>query len=214
MAMKTTAGLSQDELDRLAQVIGECERKTSGEIRLMLVGRSSPTGHVMATLWLSLVVMALLILWYLRSEFVVAPIWLIPAVLIAAAGAAFVGARFSFVQRLFVTTPDMHHHVWARAEVEFHREGLGHTQGATGILLFLSMFERQAVVLADHGIARRLKDTAWDDVVDKILEGAKSGRLASKLEEAIRLCGDHLAEHFPPQPGDVDELPNAVIVKP
>jgi putative membrane protein len=209
--MKTP--LTKSELDRLAQVIAECEKKTSGEIRLMLVKRSSPVGHVLPTLWLSFVVVALLILWFMRSHFEFTPIWLIPSVLLGAVLLAAALARCPFFQRLLVTSRDLQHNVWVRAELEFHREGLNHTQGATGILLFLSLFERQAVVLADRGISSRLKESAWEDVVEKIVQGARSKRLAARLEEAIRLCGDHLAEHFPSQPGDVDELSNAVIVK-
>jgi putative membrane protein len=208
--------LSQAQLDALARAIGEAEKRTSGEIRLMIVKRSTPVGHVPQVLWLMLVALSLLVLWFERDHFVLgAPLWLIPALLFGAAVIAYVLSYSATIGRLFVSMPDRRQAALARAELEFHREGLSHTQGATGILLFLSRFERQAVVLADRGIASRLDPSVWKDVVALITSGAagSADHLEAKLKEAISLCGRLLAEHFPIQPGDVNELPNTVIVK-
>lgn len=205
--------LSEKELEHLSDVIGEAESHTSGEIRLMIVKRSFPLGHILPTVWLVLVCLGLMVLWFMRDHLQEAPWWLLPSLLVGSSLAAWPLARLQQVQRFFVNPLDMRQAVWMRAELEFHREGLSHTQGNTGILLFLSLLERHAVVLADRGISARLEANTWDGVVSLIQAGAKSGHWKERLEEAIRLCGRLLAEHFPAESHGENQLPNAVIVK-
>jgi len=206
--------LTQTELDHLADVIGEVEEKTDGEIRLMIVKRSAVTGHVHFSLWMALLVVAFLGFWYLRHDLIFFEgWWLWPALIVATYLGAWILMRFDRVQRGFTPHGDLLHDVWARAEVEFHREGLSRTRHHTGVLIFLSLMEREAVVLADHGIADKIPASAWDGVVQAILKGARSGHWAQQCEAALRECGKYLAEHFPPQSGKSNELPNAVILK-
>jgi putative membrane protein len=117
------------------------------------------------------------------------------------------------VQRWLTAAEDLKHQVWARAEVEFNREIAGRTRSNTGILLFLSRMERQAVVLADKGIASKLPPETWSKVVGLIVDGARTSQWAAKFEEALRVCGGLLASHFPQELDDSNELPNQVIVK-
>ncbi len=206
--------LNKAEQERLAAVIGEMEDKTSGEIRLMIVRRSSATAHVQPLLWSLLVAATFLILWYGRHDVVLwEGWWLWPAIVVVHAGIAWALSRFDSVQRRLTPFRDLKHQVEVRAEVEFTREGLTETRSRTGILLFVSLLERQAVVLADKGIAGRVEAGTWDQVIATILEGARSGRWAEKFEVAIRLCGGYLAAHFPQEAGDTNELSNAVIIK-
>lgn len=206
--------LSQQELDHLAKVIAEVEGKTSGELRLILVRRSSLTNHVFPLLTASLAMLGLLELWYMRHHFLVEPIpWITLAILLGSAMLAWILSRFEFIQRWMTLPGDLDHHVAIRAELEFHREGLGATAGKTGILIFVSLFEREAVVLGDKAIAAKLNKDVWAQVVATVIEGAKSKKWCEKLEEAIRQCGDLLARHFPIQPGDKNELPNHVVLK-
>jgi putative membrane protein len=204
------------ELERLAASIGEIEKTTSGEVRLMIVRKSAASGHVMPLLFLILAQ----ILYFgtmVHEVQALVPVglhpWLPYLVVAVSFGLALVLSRSAMVQRLLTSRADMNNQVLARAEVEFHREGMDQTRSQTGILLMLSMAERQAVVLADKGIAVRVPSGTWDKVIALVVEGAKGGALAAKLDEALRLCGKYLSEHFPPEPGDTNELSNAVIVK-
>jgi putative membrane protein len=206
--------LTHQELKRLADVIGEVEEKTIGEIRLMIVGRSAVTGHVHNTVWVLLLAVSFLLIWFERHDLIYFERWwLWPALIVGLYLFANILSRFQFIQRAFTSNHDLHHQVMARAEVEFHREGLNGTLAHTGVLIFLSLMERYAVVLADKGIADKLPVHAWDKVVSKVIAGARSGHWADKLEEAIRECGTYLASHFPPQGLKSNELPNTVIIK-
>jgi putative membrane protein len=117
------------------------------------------------------------------------------------------------VQRLVTRPSVLAQWVWLRAELEFHREGLGKTIDRTGILILLSVFERRAVVLADKGINEKLDKNVWQEVIDSVVDGVKKGQLADNLELAIKQCGNLLAKHFPIKPDDTNELSNTVIVK-
>ncbi len=211
--MKTV--LTESELKGLADLIADIEGKTAGEIRLMLVGRSISVGHVFPIAWLGFLSLSLLVVWFERHNLILtAQWWTIPTVILITFLMGFVVAHFNWVKRLLTPTEDIIHQVWQRAELEFHREGLNETSGRTGILLFVSLLEHQAVVLGDRAIAERLSKDVWLQVVNKMLEGPRSGQWAKKLEEALQLCGDLLIERFPAREGNKNELPNHVIIKP
>jgi putative membrane protein len=206
--------LTQKELQTLAGVIGELEEKTIGEIRLMIVKRSSVTGHVHTTLWALMLAITFLIIWFERHDLIYFERWWMwPSLVVGLYFVAAFFSRFAAVQRAFTSDHDLHHQVMARAEVEFNREGLSGTSAHTGVLIFLSLMEKIAVVLADKGIAEKVPVHGWDKVIAKVIAGAKSGRWAEKLEDALRECGAYLANHFPATGSKKDELSNAVILK-
>ena len=207
--------VSAAELKHLEKVIHELEQKTSGEIRLMIVRASTFTCHVFYTLFGWLSGAALLFMWIERHQLIwLAHWWWLPLILLCAGAGAWLLSRVPAVIRAVTPTSDLRGQCVERAEVEFYREGLGATKDQTGILLFISMLEHQAVVLADKGIDSKLAKGTWDEVVATMLEGPKTGQWADRLEKALRQCGSVLAQHFPIQSGDRNELPNVVIVKP
>lgn len=211
--MKAKDLLSAEELRTLADAVTAAEKKTSGELRLMIVDRSSAAPHAFILLSALISSLGLASLWVFRYSVLLHEHagWSFAVVMLLSVGLGWVLARIPFVQRGL--TFDRAEQVLARAEIEFYREGLTGTAGATGILIFLSLFERQAVVLGDRAIAEKLKPDTWRDVVDKVIEGAKSGQWLARLEEAIGMCGNILNTHFPIRAGDKNELPNHVIVK-
>ncbi len=100
-----------------------------------------------------------------------------------------------------------------RAEVEFYEHGIGQTQGNTGILLFVSLMEHRAVVLADHSIAEKLDAEIWNEVVELMIDGVKGRDLAGGMRAAILRCGELLSPHFPIDEADANELRDHLIVK-
>lgn len=82
-----------------------------------------------------------------------------------------------------------------RAAAAFVEQEVFRTAGRTGILIFLSLFERRVVVLADSGIHARVADGEWDAMVARIVEGIRRGDPGEALAAAIRDCGDLLVRH-------------------
>ncbi|HVT61152.1 MAG TPA: hypothetical protein VHR45_22505 [Thermoanaerobaculia bacterium] len=87
-----------------------------------------------------------------------------------------------------------------RAAAAFVEQEIFRTAGRTGILLFLSLFERRVVVLADSGIHARVEDGEWGAVVSRIVEGIRRGAPGAALAVAIQDCGDLLVRHGLPRP--------------
>jgi len=73
--------------------------------------------------------------------------------------------------------------------------------------------EHRAVVLADHGIAEKLEETVWREVVELMLQGVKKGDLAGGMSRAVLRCGELLTPHFPIAPGDENELHDHLVIK-
>jgi putative membrane protein len=96
---------------------------------------------------------------------------------------------------------------------EFHRLGLSKTVARTGVLLFVSLFERRVVVLGDAGIHAKVGDEHWDATRAAILAKIRRGRVDEGLVDGIRASGEVLAQHFPWTQGDRNELPDRVVVR-
>jgi putative membrane protein len=97
------------------------------------------------------------------------------------------------------------------AKEQFLDQGLHHTQGETGVLIFVSEAERYAEILADRGINNLVPDDAWDKILNQLLAQIKSNNTEAGLIEAIEACGDLLAEHVP-STNDKNELPNHLVI--
>jgi uncharacterized membrane protein len=98
----------------------------------------------------------------------------------------------------------------ATAARTFERLGLTRTRERNGVLFFLAVDEHKFAVLGDEGIHTRVGQDFWNHVVEAVQTRLAAGQMADGLVEGIRLAGEALAQHFPPRPDDVNELPNTV----
>ena len=114
------------------------------------------------------------------------------------------------LQRLFAKQK-MLHRVWQRAYQAFVDEEVFETKARTGILIFISLLERQVVVLGDSGINQKVTLKTWDDIVQKIINGIKSGQPAAGIISAVTQCGLLLKEHgFAKTGDDTNKRPDVI----
>lgn len=85
------------------------------------------------------------------------------------------------------------------------------TTGRTGVLIYLSMREHRAEIVADESIAAKVPAEVWGEAMGDMLAEIRKGRVAEGLAIGIRDVGFVLAEHFPRGSGDVNELPDRLI---
>ena len=85
------------------------------------------------------------------------------------------------------------------------------THGRTGVLLYLSMRERRAEIVADEAIAGEVDAEVWGKAMADMLGEIRQGRIAEGLAAGVRDVGEVLAEHFPRAENDVNELPDRLI---
>ncbi|WP_395622422.1 TPM domain-containing protein [Sphingomonas daechungensis] len=85
------------------------------------------------------------------------------------------------------------------------------TVGRTGILIYLSMGERRAEIVADEAILKVTTPETWGEAMAALLEGVKAGKAADGIVAAIEQVGAVLAEHFPRSATDTNEIPDKLI---
>jgi len=96
--------------------------------------------------------------------------------------------------------------VWNRALGLFH--GITPTRGFTGVLIFVSLEEEQAAIVADKGIASKVPADYWHKPHAMIDQAMKQGKHAEGIIQAIDAMAVELALYFPRQSDDTNELPD------
>lgn len=87
----------------------------------------------------------------------------------------------------------------------------GRTAAHTGVLIYLSMREHRAEIVADESIAAKVPAEVWGEAMADMLSLIRKGQVAEGLAIGIRDVGFVLAEHFPRGSEDVNELPDRLI---
>jgi putative membrane protein len=98
------------------------------------------------------------------------------------------------------------------AMAQFVSRGIARKKDRSGILIFVSLAERYARIIADEGIAARVPQSEWQAAVDSLTAHMRDGRIADGFISAINLCGNGLATHFPRAATSRDELPDRIYV--
>jgi putative membrane protein len=99
-----------------------------------------------------------------------------------------------------------------RAAVEqFFTRGLSRTKERNGILIYVSLAEHYARIVADEGMAAKAQQAEWQKAIDTLVAHAREDRMADGFIAAVDLCAEVLARHYPPGP-DENLLPNRVYV--
>lgn len=85
------------------------------------------------------------------------------------------------------------------------------TLGRTGVLLYLSLREHRADIVADEAIASKVPAEVWGDAMAALIERVRAGRPGEGMAEAVAYMGVILAEHFPRGSESPNELPDRLI---
>lgn len=98
-----------------------------------------------------------------------------------------------------------------RALLLFQTSVAQRTRAATGVLLYLSLEERRAEIVADEAIHSRVEPEIWGDAMAALIGAVRDGRPGEGMAEAVARIGVVLHEHFPRSHDDTNELPDRVI---
>lgn len=85
------------------------------------------------------------------------------------------------------------------------------TTGRTGVLIYLSMREHRAEIVADESIASKVDAEVWGEAMGDMLAEIKQGHIAEGMAAGVRDVGWVLAQHFPRSGDDKNELPDRLI---
>ena len=200
--------LSEQDQARISAAIRAAEAKTSGEIVCVLMRTSSdPTA-----LSILLAALGALALPWLLVATTRMPVYSILSLQVALFLVLALLLCLPSV-RVALLTRRARRSVAHRAAMEqFRIRGLARTRDRTGVLIFVSLAERYARIVADEGIASRVPQSEWQGAVDALITHTRDGRIADGFVTAIDLCSAALARHFPPSADDRDELRDRIYV--
>ena len=98
----------------------------------------------------------------------------------------------------------------AAAKIQFERLGMTGTAARNGVLIFLAPRSRSFAVIGDTGVHEKCGDAFWTELAAAMTEHFKRGDFTAGLVLGIARAGALLAENFPRQTDDRNELPNSV----
>jgi putative membrane protein len=200
----------EEDKRRIADAITAAEARTSGEIVAVIAPESSSYLYV-PFMWAALAALAVpfpLIFWTWW------PIQRIYALQLLVFAALVLLLMYRPLRVALVPRSVKHRSAHRRAVEQFLAQNLHTTAGRTGVLIFVSVAERYAEVLADAAIHQRVPQEEWQGIVDDLTRRIGEGDADEGLVRAIGAVGEHLSRHFPPGPRDPNALPNHLIILP
>jgi len=210
---------TKEEISIIEATISEVEKKTSAEVVPVVAstsGRYDRAEDLFAFL-LSLLVLGCTWVWF-QSMAPSVEAWNgslafrlnLPIVLTMLAVTFFVGialaSRFPVLRLPLIAKREMQEEVERRAHETFQRLKIRKTKHATGILIYVSLYEHMVHVVGDDTINSKLSPGDWEGICEIIISGFKNGKPEEGMRNGILRCGELLAQHFPVEPGDRNEL--------
>jgi putative membrane protein len=203
--------VSKQDRDKIAEAIAEAEKTTSGEI-VAVIAPSSGSYVYAAFFWPAIVALAVPLPFIHWTWWPIQTIYMLQLGVFAALTALLLllrPLRFALVPRSL-----KHSIAHRRALEQFLAQNLHTTPGRTGVLLFVSVAERYAEIIADAEIDKHVSEASWRAIVDDLTGQIAAGDAVTGFLNAIRAVAKPLAEHFPVGSHPHDSLPNHLIVLP
>jgi putative membrane protein len=206
---------SDNDLQRIKNAVRKAEEKISGEIVPVIVERSGSyaiANYKGALIGASLTFVIMIIL----DRFIIDeaahtlfydPIFLFLMVILGGVLGGLIPNYSDPLKRFLVAKQYQDLMTRQSAENAFLEEEVFNTRQRTGIMIFVSFFEHEVIVMADTGISKVVDQTQWDKIVQDIIHNIKSGKIIEALENGIKQCGELLLEKgFTKTADDTNEL--------
>ena len=98
-----------------------------------------------------------------------------------------------------------------RAIMVFKAAAERRTIGRTGVLIYLSLQERRAEIVADEALHKVTSQDVWGEAMAAMVVELRAGHPAEGMVAAIGLVGEVLAKHFPKTDADTNEIPDRLV---
>jgi len=98
----------------------------------------------------------------------------------------------------------------AGAKLQFERMEMANTKDRNGVLIFVAPKSRNFAILGDEGVHAKCGEQFWKKIADEMTSRFKLGQFTDGIIHGIAAAGEVLAQHFPRQADDVNELPDKV----
>ncbi len=81
-----------------------------------------------------------------------------------------------------------------------------------GVLIYLLLADRKVEIVADRGIDAKVGREGWRKICADMEREFKAVKFEAGVIKGVEAVSRQLAAHFPPHPGDRNELPDAPVV--
>ena len=200
--------LNKQQLDQLAASVKKVEKVTDAEL-VTVLARASDDYLYIPTLWAAMV--ALLTPGLLSFS----PLWLDWFELIIVQGSLFAALALIFrvpaIRYRLVPAAVKKSRADMMAKRMFLEQGLHHTKGETGILIFVSEAEHYVEILVDRGISEKVDDQTWQKIVNEFTAQVKAGAVMEGFEACIASVAEVVSEVVPATE-EKNELPDRLVV--
>jgi putative membrane protein len=207
--------LSETDRSRLDKKIAEAEAKTSAQIVLASVKRSDSYAEIpwkAFAFGISVAGLTVFLFDMLYLQWVTNTMILLSVAVIFATGIIFVFLTLLFpgFARLFLSAHRKETETLQYAESLFLSHELFATEGRRGVLLFVSHFEKQVVILPDKGVRNRLKVDILNNIISKMTRDLRKNNVRIALETGLEELTAALSGSAQ-EASDKNELSNEII---
>ena len=206
---------NDSELERIKVAVRNAENHISGEIVPVIVERSGRylianyKGSIVGSSFAFIVMIVLdrYIILNATNTLFYDPVFIFLVVILGGVLGGVIPNFSDWIKRLLISQVYMDHTTRQRAENAFLEEEVFNTHQRTGIMIFISFFEHEVIVMADRGINKVVEQKEWDKIVADIVLHIRSGKIIEGLETGIKRCGEILLQKgFQKSSTDVNEL--------
>jgi putative membrane protein len=193
---------TDDDLQRIKSAVKNAENKVSGEIVPVIVERS---GHysiahyrsgifLAAITFLIMIVIDRYVIHDASNSLYYDPFFIFIMVILGGTLGALLPTFFPDLKRFLTTQQHLDYVTHSRAENAFLEEEVFNTRQRTGIMIFVSFFEHEVIIMADQGISKVVPQNEWDKIVKNLIESIRNKKIVDGIEQAIHHCGDLLLD--------------------
>jgi len=225
--MAQRISLSDADHDIVTQAVAAAEEQTDAEI-VTIVARRSDAYHDVGLHWSILCMLLVpafaaafpdlyerMVIWLLGEWTHELPLRSLLLVLLGHMILKFLVVRYLLAipaLRMLVTPGGTKsRRVRRRALLLFRTAAEARTAHLTGVLLYLSLDEHRAELVADEAIASKVEPEVWGEAMAALIDEVREGRIAQGMARAIAKAGVILARTCPKSAGNPNELPDRLI---
>lgn len=200
--------LTVDQKRQVASAIAAVEEHTDAEL-VMVLARRADDYHYIPTLWAAVIALVT------PAIISLTPFWLSHWEMLLTQWIVFVAlALILRIPPIMVRLIPKSVRYWRAANLarrQFMENNLHHTEGDTGVLIFVAEAEHYVEILADRGISQHISDERWQTIVNAFTAKVKAGRTLEGFLECIEVSGA-LLKQYAPATHDRNELPDHLII--
>lgn len=224
ITMKSASALfNADDRKLITTAIAAAEESTAAEIVPVVATSSGRYDRAEDIFGILLASVALCVAWMVFKDPTASDWSLIPAstlklpsIVGIIIGGFIIGAmlatHFPSLRLPFITRAEMLEEVERRAVESFQRQRVRSTAEGTGVLIYISLYERLIKVIGDDAVNDKLGQSALDEICSLVVEGLKNDQPTDGLTRAITRAGELLTKELPANPDDSNELANELIL--